>query len=688
MLKERILMFATCTIMVGGVMLTSCSQQEATQAEAPVVAIDTNNFDKSVKPGDNFFDYSNGTWLKNNPIPPEKTRYGSFDILDEDNKSKLRQLIEDAATKGGAAGSAEQQVGDFYKSGMDTAAINKLGFEPIKPNLTKVADIKDKAEWWDVVYYLHSETVCPLFGIYAGQDDKNSAMVIANLAQSGLGLGNRDYYTEDDERSKNIRAEYVKHIAKMFTLIGVPETDAEQSSKRVMEFETKLAKNSMTNVEQRDPFKVYNKVSFDEAKKKVTGVDLDKYFAALGIATPAEINITSLPFFSGLGKAVESTDIAALKDYLTWCIVNDADSYLSQPFVDASFEFYGKVFSGQQQLDSLWKRRLNLVSGQLDQVLGKLYVTKYFPPEAKTRMLDLIGNLRKSLSARIEKLDWMSPETKAKAQEKLEAIRVKVGYPDKWEDYSKIAIKADDFFGNVVNCSKFHFQENLSEIGKPYDKEKWHMSPQTVNAYYSPNSNEIVFPAGILQPPFFYKDGDDAVNYGGIGVVIGHEITHGFDDQGCNYDKDGNLNTWWTEEDSKKFKEKATKFGEEYAKYSYPQLAPPNTINPQLTMGENIADLGGVNISYDALMMALQAKPQDNIDGLTPDQRFFLSYSQVWRQNIRDEALANRLKNDPHSPGDARVNVIVPNFDVWYKAFDVKEGDKMYIAPEQRAVIW
>jgi putative endopeptidase len=687
MLKNQIIKFATCGLLIYSVGFVGCSKNADTQTETtPVVCIDTNNMDKSVKAGDNFFLYSNGGWMKNNPIPDEQSRWGSFNILQEETNKNLRNLVEDAAKTSGSKGTAKQQIGDFFKAGMDTIAINKKGYEPIKANLEAVKAITTKEEWLTKLYELHAKTISPIFGLFGGQDDKNSSMVIATFMQSGLGMGNRDYYLEKDKRSEDLRTKYVKHIENMFKLIGVESPDV--AAKSVMSFETELAKISMTNVEQRDPFKVYNKMDIAGLKKLTPVIDWEKFFAALEIPVPKEINITSVPFFKGLPNVINKTKIDGLKNYFTWCIINDAASLLSDDFVNEHFDFYGKAFSGKQKLDERWKRVLNMVSGQLGDVLGQIYVEKYFPPEAKSRMVDLIGNIRKSLDNRINNLEWMSAETKEKAKEKLAAITIKVGYPDKWEDYSKIDITPDNYFQNCVNASIFRYKKNLAEIDKPYDKMKWHMSPQTVNAYYSPNSNEIVFPAGILQPPFFYKDGDDAVNYGAIGVVIGHEITHGFDDQGRNYDKEGNLIPWWTDEDAKKFEAKAKAFGEQYAKYTYSQLENA-AINPALTMGENIADLGGVNISYDALQMALKVKPQnDLIDGFNQTQRFFLAYSQVWRQNIRDEELSRRLKDDPHSPGDARVNVIVPNIPSFYQAFDIKEGDKIYLAPDRRAVIW
>ncbi|MDR0927205.1 MAG: M13 family metallopeptidase [Ignavibacteria bacterium] len=691
MLKNKIINFASCGLIAGSLLLSGCSKSADTAETPAVIAIDVANMDQTVSPGENFFTYSNGSWMKANPIPEEQSQWGSFGILAEDVKKELRGLVEEAAKTSGDKGTAKQQIGDFYKSGMDTNAIEQLGFTPIQPDLEIISKITTPDEWLNAVYVFQSKAIGPLFSFWGGQDDKNSVQVIAQFGQGGLGLGNRDYYLEKDKTTEEIRVKYVKHIENMLKLIGVEKPDV--AAKCVMEFETKLAKISMTNVEQRDPFKIYYKMTPAELQAKFAYINWDSYFKAMDIPYPKEFNITSMPFFNGLGNAIKTTDLETLKCYLTWCVVNDAASALSTPFVNEDFDFYGKTLSGQEKLDERWKRVLNNINYALGQPLGQIYVEKFFPPESKARMLDLIANLRSSLENRIKNLDWMGDATKAKALEKLHSIVVKVGYPDKWEDYSKLEVTPDNYFQNCVNASMFAYRKMLSEIDKPYDKEKWGMSPQTVNAYYSPNSNEIVFPAGILQPPFFYKDGDDAVNYGAIGVVIGHEITHGFDDQGRNYDKDGNLNTWWTPEDGAKFEAKAKAFGEQYGRYTFPQLdekgITPNHITPALTMGENIADLGGVTISYDALQMALKKKPQaDSIDGFTPTQRFFLAYSQVWRQNIRNEALANRLKNDPHSPGDARVNVVVPNIPAFYDAFGVKEGDKLYLSPDQRAIIW
>ncbi len=684
MLKSKLIWVAT-VVLVSVVAITGCSQNKSVEEQKVVKAIDIVNLDTTVAPGDNFFKYANGGWMKATPIPDEHSRWGSFNILQEETNANLKNIVENAAKESGEKGTPKQQIGDFFKSGMDTVTINKLGYQPIEAQMQQILAAKTFDEVMEQFYVLQSETTMPLFGMWAGQDDKNSSMVIAQLGQGGLGLGNRDYYTDTDDRSKELRVKYVAHIAKMFEL--VKQEDCNARAQAIMDFETKLAHSSMTMVEQRDPFKTYNKITIPELKKMVSVIDWDKFFAALKIPAPAEINITSTPFFKALSKNVKSAKPEVLRDYFLWHLITDRAAYLSDDFVNQNFDFWGKTFQGKQKLDERWKRTLNVVSGSLGEALGQLYVEKYFPPEAKTRMEELIKNIKLAFADRIKQLDWMSEETKAKAQEKLAAISVKVGYPNKWIDYSSVNIEPDKYCQNVVNASKFQYSEMLAEIGKPYDKEKWHMSPQTVNAYYSPNSNEIVFPAGILQPPFFFKDADDAVNYGAIGVVIAHEITHGFDDQGRNFDKNGNLAEWWTKEDAEKFNKKAELYGVQWANYKYPEVSETAHIDPDLTMGENIADLGGVTIALAAFHKAIDGKDVAPIDGFTPAQRFFLSYAQVWRQNIRVEELARRLKDDVHSPGDARVNVVLANIPEFYTAFNIVDG-KMFLAPEKRIAIW
>ncbi len=649
-------------------------------------AIDPKNMDTSVKPGDNFYLYVNGGWIKNNPIPPEYSQYGAFTVLYENNQKQLKTLVEEvSADKTAKKGSIAQKIRDFYNSGMDTAGINKLGIKAIEKELNEIASIEDKKGVEEQIATMQKSGTYPLFYFYSGADQKNSSMEIANLNQGGLGLPDVDYYLKDDELVKKIREAYKKYMVKMFVLSGEEEETAKQSASDAFDIENRLAKVSYTRLERRNPEKNYNKMSLQQLQEISPSFDWKLYFAQLGLPEPGDINVSQVPFFKGISEIYEQTAVEAWKSYLKWNLINSAASYLSSPFEEEQFNFYGKVMSGQQQMQPRWKRVLGTTSSGLGEALGQLYVEKYFPPESKERMLHLISNLRKAFAERIKNLDWMSEETKEKALEKLEAITVKVGYPDKWKDYSSLEIVPDNYYQNVRNAREFAFNYNLNKIGKPVDKTEWGMTPQTVNAYYNPSNNEIVFPAGILQPPFFDKDADDAVNYGAIGVVIGHEMTHGFDDQGRKYDKDGNLNDWWTEEDAQRFNEKTGKLGKLYDRYT---LLDSLHINGKLTMGENIADLGGLNISYLAFQMALNGKTPEPFDGFTATQRFFMGYAQVWRQNIRNEELIKRLKTDVHSPGEARVNIPPFNMEVFLKAFDIKPGDKLYIKPEERAVIW
>lgn len=500
-----------------------------------------------------------------------------------------------------------------------------------------------------------------------------------------LGLPDRDYYTENDERTQKIRDDYTKLIVKLFSLSGEDKNEAKEKAQKILNFETILAKNSLTRLELRNPFTTYNKMSVDKLQKLSPSINWENYFEKVGIDSLKDFNVRTTNFFKQLSEIIDNTDINILKTYLSWNTIIDASSYLSSDFEKAVFNFYGKSLSGQQKMRPRWKRVLGVTNGALGEAVGKLYVEKYFPKEAKDRMLKLIENLRTAFEKRISNLDWMSDITKEKAISKLKGITVKVGYPDKWKDYSKLEIKENSYYENIINARKFSFNRNIQKLGKPYDKSEWGMTPQTVNAYYSPNSNEIVFPAAILQAPFFDMNADDAVNYGAIGVVIGHEMTHGFDDQGKNYDIEGNLNSWWTKEDSAKFANRTQVLVNQYSNYTELDSL---KVNGKLTLGENIADLGGLNISWDAYQMTNEAKENKSIDGFTPAQRFYLAYSKVWRQTILPEELMRRLKEDVHSPGDARVNVPLFNLETFYKAFNITEKDKLYKPKDKRAIIW
>jgi putative endopeptidase len=647
--------------------------------------VDIANMDQSVKPGDDFNQYANGGWIKNNPVPDDKTQYGSFTVLYDANQIKLQELVLEAAESSAPTGSIAQKIGDFYNSGMDTAKIESMGMQPIEASLAKVDALNSNDQLLPFIAEMHKKGGHTLFYFFGSQDDQNSSMVIANFYQGGLGLPDRDYYTSDDARSAEMRTAYVKHIQKMFELSGNDAAQAEAKAQSIMKLEIRMAEASLTRLENRDPFRTYNKMTLTELQEMAPEVNWAEYFATIGLPEPGDINVRQTDFIKEAAKMLKDENIEDWKNYLKWNIINGAASYLSSDFEKADFEFYGTALSGQKEQRPRWKRVLGSTSGSMGEAIGKLYVEKFFPPEAKERMIKLVSNLRVSLGNRIDHLDWMSDSTKLLAHAKLDAINVKVGYPDKWLNYDDLKIVEGKYFENLNNARIFAFNDGLSKIGKPYDKAEWGMTPQTVNAYYSPNANEIVFPAAILQPPFFFMNQDDAVNYGAIGVVIGHEMTHGFDDQGRNYDKDGNLNNWWKDSDAVAFDKKAQQIIDLFN--NYPELDSLH-VDGELTIGENIADFGGLNISWDAFQKTEQAKTTDKIDGFTPQQRFFLSYAGVWRQNILDKELARRLKEDVHSPGDARINVPLYNMDVFYDAFGISPEDKLYRAPEDRAVIW
>lgn len=650
-------------------------------------AINKNNMDLSVNPGDDFFSYVNGTWNKNNPIPPDLSRYGAFDELIENNRKQVKGIIEEASKDTKLIkGSSRQKIGDFYVSGMDEAKIDALGYEPIKKDLEKIKSLSTKSDLIKFTASLNSYGIYPIF--YAGGtvDNKNSNNVIALLYQGGLGLPDKNYYFKDDERSKAIREEYVKHIGRMLSLIGNDEVTANNKAKIIYAIEQKFAEISYTKADLHEPSKNYNKMSVDELISLCNEFDWKLFYKEYGLFDPKEINVAQKPFFEGFGKIFDEVSLEDWKVFYEWALLRNNAAYLSNNIVTQNFEFYGKFMSGAKEMRPRWKRVTDLVSGSLGEVLGELYVEKFFPPSSKKRALELVNNLKFAFKDRIKKLNWMSDATKKNALDKLVKINVKVGYPDKWKDYSSLEIDRDSYFDNIQRSRHFSFIEDLKEIGKPVDKSAWGMTPQTVNAYYSPKNNEIVFPAAILQPPYFWADADDAVNYGGIGVVIGHEASHGFDNHGRQYDKDGNMIDWWTEEDSKNFEKQTQVLVEQFDNY---KMLDTLHVDGKLTLGENIADLGGVTIALEALRKAWENNPpQSEIDGFTPLQRFFMSYAQIWKGSIRDKELMRRLREDEHSPSDARVNGTVYNVPEFYEAFKIQPTDKRYIATDKRAVIW
>lgn len=669
--------------LVAGVLVTGCAPKPGAEKN---LAIDPSNMDTTVACGEDFYEYACGGWIKKNPLKPEYARYGSFDVLAENNQKQMRELIDELEKAENEPGSVAQKVGDLYKMGLDSVRLNKEGVSPISEALKNIASLDDKAAFASLVAQMHKEGSSPFFQLYVGADEKNSSMNIVNLYQGGMSMGDRDYYLSEDSANVKIRDAYKKYINKLFTLAGYSAEKAVAAEKNVMNIETALAKVAFSREETRNPLKNYNKMSMTDFLKQMNGFDWKSYFSALGLDSLNEINPNQLPFIKGMDALVGGLTSEEIRDYLIFKQINTASSYLSDDFVQARFDFYGKVLSGQQELKPRWKRSLSVTDGALGEALGEMYVAKYFPPEAKERMLKLVENLRISLGEHIDSLEWMSAETKAKAKEKLAAFYVKIGYPDKWRDYSGLTIDPKkSYWDNVREAAIFESDYMLSDVNKPVDKTRWLMSPQTVNAYYNPTTNEICFPAGILQPPFFYMDADDAVNYGGIGVVIGHEMTHGFDDQGRQYDKDGNLKDWWTAEDAKQFNLRADKLADQYS-----SIIVLDTVhaNGRFTLGENIADHGGLRVSYTAFKNATKGQDLKPIDGFTPDQRFYLAYAGLWAQNIRDEEILRLTKIDPHSLGKWRVNAALRNLESFFQAFGITEKDPMYMKPEDRVTIW
>jgi putative endopeptidase len=668
--------------------LASCGEQQKPDGkmEAGRKLLDPANMDTAVRPGDNFFLYANGAWLKNNPIPKSKTRWGSFNELVENNNEILHKLLDSAAAASGAPkGSNVQMVGDFYRTGMDSLAIEKAGITPLASILQRIAGIKDAAGVLAEVTAEHTQGIGPLFGFYVSPDDKNVTKQICQFGQGGLGMPGREYYFDKDARTTQIRDAYQKYIVDMLALMGTEATQAKKDAAEIYKLELALAGASYTRVEMRNPYLLYNKLHVDELTKKTPGLEWKGLLQSLKVSGQDSAIVANPKFFTEVAKQLKATPVETWKKYLSFHLVNGMASFLSSGFDTTRFNFYGKTMRGQQEQELRWKRVLSIVDGNIGDMLGQMYVDRAFKPEAKKRMLELVGNLQQTYAERIQRLDWMSAETKQKALVKLNGFMKKIGYPDTWKDYSKLTIGRESYVANVLAAAQWQYDFNVNKLGKPVDRMEWQMTPPTVNAYYNPAFNEIVFPAGILQYPFFDENADDAVNYGGIGGVIGHEMTHGFDDQGRLYNADGNLSNWWTAQDSANFTTKANVAVDMYGK-----IVALDTmhINGHLTEGENLADLGGISIAYEAFKKTKQGKSNEKIDGFTPDQRFFLSWAQVWRANTRPEEIAQRLKTDPHSPSETRCNVPVSNMEAWYKAFDIKPTDKMYRPENERAIIW
>ena len=668
----------------GIVALASCNTPQ--KEVVKIAAINPANMDTTVAAGTDFYEYACGGWIKNNPLKPEYARFGTFDQLLENNQEQLRVLIEELSATPHEAGSVAGKIGALYAMGLDSTKLNADGVAPVKEELAAINALATKSDVSKMVATLHKEGMAPFFALFVGADEKNSAMNIVQLYQAGIGMGDRDYYLLEDEGSAKMRDAYRAYINKLFTLAGSSPEQADAAVDAVMKIEKAIAEISYGREDLRDSQKNYNKLAYEDFKQIESPLDWDVYFESMGLAGLKELDAKQINFYKDMSEALRNTTVDEQKYYLAFNLLSAAAPYLSDDFVDADFEFYGKVMSGKQEQQPRWKRSLNTVNGALGEAVGEMYVEKYFPASSKEKMLTLVGNLQTALSERINGLEWMSDTTKAKAQEKLAAFTVKIGYPDKWRDYSGLEIKDDSYWANVRRSNIFDMAYQLADVDKPVDKSRWHMNPQTVNAYYNPTTNEICFPAAILQPPFFNPDADDAVNYGAIGVVIGHEMTHGFDDQGRNYDKDGTLIDWWTAEDAVRFTERADKLVDQYD-----QIIVIDTLhaNGRFTLGENIADHGGLLVAHQAYLNSLKGKETPApIDGFTNEQRFFLGYATLWGQNIRPEEIRRRTKIDPHSLGKWRVNAALRNIAPFYAAFDIKEGDPMFMAPVDRVVIW
>ena len=647
--------------------------------------IDLTNLDTTAVQGADFYQYACGGWMKKHPLTNEYSRFGSFDMLAENNREQLKGLIVEIAAGQNAQGTIGQKIGDIYKLAMDSVKLNADGVTPIQADLEKIASVKDKSEIVPLMAELAHSGVFPYFSFYVGADIMDSKSNLFQLYQGGISLGEKEYYLDNDDVTVNIRNKYKEHIVKMFQLAGFDEAAAKKKMEAVMDIETRIAKASFSAVEQRNPAANYHKMSLDELKKEIPGIDWDAFLNGIGVKGVTELSVSQVEPIKEVEKIINSLPVENQIAYMQWSLIDRAAGYLSDDLVAQNFDFYGKTLSGKQTNQPRWKRAVSTVNGVLGEAVGQMYVEKYFPAAAKERMVQLVKNLQTALGERIRNLEWMGDSTKIKAIEKLNSFYVKVGYPDKWRDYTGLNIEKDSYWANVKRATEFELDYMLSKAGKPVDRDEWGMTPQTVNAYYNPTTNEICFPAGILQYPFFDMNADDAFNYGAIGVVIGHEMTHGFDDQGRQFDKDGNLKDWWTAEDAKRFEERAQVMVNFFDSI---QVLPGLNANGSLTLGENIADHGGLQVSFQAFKNATKDAPLLVKDGFTPEQRFFLSYAGVWAGNIRDEQIRLQTKSDPHSLGRWRVNGALPQIDAWYDAFGIKEGDPMYLAPEKRVSIW
>jgi len=681
------------TVYIGvlaSIAIVACKDKAPEQEVVVEVAkgINIDLMDKTISPNEDFFQFINGSWLKNNTIPDDRTRWGSFDELRKMTDDDVLSIVDKAMNDTSIEENSDQAKAiQLYKSILNLEQRNKLGITPIKATLTKIEAIDNVSDLQAYLTEMEPKGSNAFFGTYVGSDSKDSNKNVVYLGAGSVGLPDRDYYIKDDTDSKEKREKYVAHITKMLQYLGDSEEVAAKSAKQILSFETKLVIPKMDKVERRDARNRYNPMAVSDLQKTVPSINWNNYFTDLGMAKLDTVIVSQLKYTKALQEVFTENNVADWKAYLKWGVFNSSVGKLSEELEKADWDFYSKTLKGAKEQRPKNERALATVNGTVGEALGKLYVSEKFPPEAKEKAKNMISNVLKAFENRINNLAWMSENTKLKAIEKLKATTVKIGYPDKWKDYSELKIeKGNSYFENMQNVSEWRFKENINKLGQPVDKTEWGMSPQTVNAYFNPSYNEIVFPAAILQPPFYDYKADDAVNYGGIGAVIGHEISHSFDDSGARFDKNGNLNNWWTEEDAEKFKALGDALADQYSAI---EVLPETNINGEFTLGENIGDLGGVNVGYDALQLYYEknGKPE-NIDGFTGEQRYFMSWATVWRSKYRDEALKNQIKTDPHSPGMVRASQPLKNVDAFYDAFNIKEGDSMYITEEERVRIW
>ncbi|MDY3287922.1 MAG: M13 family metallopeptidase [Bacteroidaceae bacterium] len=681
-MKIKIMLHA----MTFAAVLASCQTNGESSQKS---GVDLANLDSTYLPGTDFYMFATGGWQKAHPLTDEYSRYGSFDVLQENNNKQLRELIEGVAAQQNEKGSVAQKIADLYNSAMDSVALNEHGLDEMAAFLAcdgYQTSAQITQDWLKQVWpKMLRQGVDGLMGFYIGADEKDSKNNILSIVQGGLTLGQKDYYLDQDPETAKIREAYVAYIRQLVSHVGFGETDAARISDDVMRIETRLAQASKSMTELRDPEANYHKMSYDQLKKDFAGIDWDAYLHIFGISDLKDVIVGQPEAIHEVEKILAEETPEALQNVYLWHAIDMAAGYVDDESRNLSFAFWGTALSGKTQDRPRWKRAVSSVEGCLGEALGQIYVAKYFPPAAKERMEKLVANLQQALGERIDAQDWMSDETKKVAHEKLDAFYVKVGYPDKWTDYSTLQI-GNSYLQNILSCKEWAIQDMIAKhLNKPVDKDEWYMTPQTVNAYYNPTTNEICFPAGILQPPFFDMEADDAFNYGAIGVVIGHEMTHGFDDQGSKYDKNGNLSQWWTEEDTKRFNERIQVMRDYHDSI---EVLPGLHSNGSLTLGENMADHGGLMVAYQAFVNATAQAPLSDKDGFTPAQRFFLAYANVWGQNIRDEEIRKRVKSDPHSLGKWRVNGQMPHMDAWYEAFGITEQDPMFVPKEKRVTIW